>query len=167
MKSISLKAAVFALFVLLFFNSLLKGQEAPQTVIGNAGDYYEHPLFGNLHWTVGEIAVTRFQNNLILGEGFHQVYYDLVVKVDEPLPKDWVVEVYPNPTANQLHIRIPQGEEATMHLFSSSGQLMQSLAKFSIETAVQMQELPSGVYWLQLFDETGRSGSFQVQKINQ
>ena len=39
-----------------------QAQDMPRQVVGNAGDYYQSVLFGNLHWTVGEIAVSRHEN---------------------------------------------------------------------------------------------------------
>ena len=45
----------------LFIHSV-QAQSLSQSVIGNAGDYYENPGVGSLHWTVGEIAVESYSN---------------------------------------------------------------------------------------------------------
>lgn len=143
----------------------LSAQELSRSVVGSAGDYFEHNLFGNIHWTVGEVAVSRFQNNLELDEGFHRLYYDLLVNSVDVLPDNWEVTVYPNPTIKDLRVRIPEDETVMVQLFSATGQIIKTVTDYRSETIIPMENLPAGVYWLRLQDEQGREGSFQVQKI--
>lgn len=143
----------------------LNAQDMPRTVVGNAGDYYEHALFGNLHWTVGEIAVSRFQNGQELAEGFHQAYYDLVVSVSEPVLPEWEVSIFPNPTIGELQVRLPEPESLMAQLYSGNGQLLLTEEKLQSEHSIDMSAMPAGVYWLQLIAADGRSQSYQVQKI--
>ena len=153
------------LLLLTMLCTQLKAQDMPRTVIGNAGDYYEHALFGNLHWTLGEVAVSRFQNGQELAEGFHQSYYDLVVSTQSPLLPDWEVNIFPNPTAGILQIRLPEEEELIAQLFSNTGQLLLTEEGIKEQHAINMAELPAGAYWLQLLAKDGRKQSYQVQKI--
>jgi hypothetical protein len=143
----------------------LSAQDLPRTVIGSAGDYYEHALFGNLHWTVGELAVSRFQNGQELGEGFHHAYYDLVVKTDSPALPNWEVSIFPNPTAGELQIHHSEEAGLTAYLYSGTGQLVQTEQELSERHSINLTALPAGVYWLQLMARDGRRQSYQVQKI--
>jgi len=154
-------------FAILLFSiaSLAHSQEMPRSVIGSAGDYYEHLLFGNIHWTVGEVAVSRFQNGMELSEGFHQSYYNLVVKTQEPARADWDISLYPNPTADILQLRLPVGEQLTARLFSSTGQLLRTEEGIQEQHQMNLIALPAGLYWLHLIAEDGRYQSYQVQKI--
>lgn len=153
------------LVILLASAGSLTGQDMPRTVIGNAGDYYDNLLFGSLHFTVGEIAVARYQNGLELGEGFHRAYYDLLVENEELLPLNWEVNIYPNPTTESIRIALPDLSPTRAALYNSNGQL---LWQETILTSLQELDLgayPAGTYLLRLADETGREGTFRVLKI--
>ena len=136
-----------------------------KSVIGSAGDYYVQPLFGNIHWTVGEIAVSRFDNELELGEGFHQTYFDLLVHLPT-LAVDWEVKVFPNPTASHINIQIPEEEIITARLLAATGQLLQEHEQIQSSESFDLSLLPAGSYWLLLMNTKGQQQSFQIQKIN-
>ncbi|MCH2236213.1 MAG: T9SS type A sorting domain-containing protein [Crocinitomicaceae bacterium] len=138
----------------------------PKTVIGNAGDYFAHLQFGNIHWTVGEIATSNFYGELELGEGFHQTYYDLVVNTINQKPIAWKVKVFPNPTTNQLNIETRDSKHIKAQLFSATGQLVLAKEEVSQETQLIVSHLPAGTYWLRLSDKSGQSRSFKIQKIS-
>lgn len=150
----------------LFWALPLAAQDMPRTVIGNAGGYFDNLLFGDLHFTVGEIAVGRYLNGMELGEGFHRAYYDIVVSAEAPLPEDWQVKLYPNPTSERLILELSDGKPVTAQLFSNSGQVLLSREGISLHTEFDLSLLPAGVYWLRLRGEDGKHGVFQVQKIN-
>lgn len=154
------------LVVSLCFISQLSAQNMPRTVIGNAGDYYQDLQFGNIHWTVGEVAVSLHQNGTELAEGFHNAYYELIVSTEDVLP-DWEVNVYPNPTTDFLQVKLPDSEHVRAQLFGINGQLLISREDLSWETAFDLSQFPAGSYWLKLQDEDGRQRSFQVIKVQQ
>jgi len=155
----------FGLLLLsLFYISHLSAQDAPRTVIGNAGDYYESLQFGNLHWTVGEVAVSLHQNGTELAEGFHNAYYDLIVSTNDVLP-DWEVNVFPNPTADFLQVKLAESEHVQAQLFDMNGQLLIDKEDLFWETTFDLSQFPAGSYWLKLQDEDGRKRSFQIIKV--
>lgn len=164
MKKLSYPLGLVALLAILFSMNLA-AQDMPRTVIGSAGDYYQSIQVGNLHWTVGEIAVSRHQNGLELGEGFHHGYYDLLVKIDDPLPADWEVSVYPNPTTDWVKLRFPEEEELNAQLFDANGKLLFQDTGLSAETILDMAFYPEGVYFLRLSDENNRQHSVQIMKV--
>lgn len=153
------------LIILLISAGSLTGQDMPRTVVGNAGDYYDNLLFGTLHFTVGEVAVARYQNGMELGEGFHRAYYDLLVKNEELLPLNWEVNIYPNPITERVQIALPDLTPTKAVLFNSNGQL---LWQETMQTSLQEIDLgayPAGTYVLRLADDTGRVGTFRILKI--
>lgn len=144
----------------------LHAQDMPRTVVGSAGDYYDNLIFGSLHFTVGEIAVARYENGLELGEGFHRVYYDLIVDAEEILPQDWSVNVFPNPTTKDLRISLSTTAEVEAQLFSQNGQLVKQQEAILHEGSMDLSPLPAGTYILRLTDQDGRNGTFQILKID-
>ena len=151
--------------LLLISGQLLLAQSAPRTVVGNAGDYYENLQFGNLHFTVGEIAVSNLQNGLVLAEGFHQGYYELLVSTADPLPPDWEISVYPNPTVDAVYVRTERSQVARGYLYDQQGRLLQEQPLAAGQATFQLDHLPSGTYWLSLRDVMGAQRSYQVQKV--
>lgn len=159
------RASIFVIALLLTLSSPLASQNMPRTVIGNAGDYYEALQFGNLHWTVGEVAVSLHQNGLELHEGFHQVYYELVVYTEEATP-NWNVNVFPNPTSDFLRVRL--GEEAQVvnaQLFNNTGQLLVKRENLRWEEEFDLSNFPAGNYWLRLLAADGQQQAYKVIKM--
>ena len=144
---------------------LLRAQDAPRTVVGSAGDYYENLQFGNLHFTVGELAVSRLQNGLVLSEGFHQGYYELLVSTDDPLPLAWEVSVFPNPTADALHVRTETTTAARATLYDTNGRQLHARALDAGTATFDLTPYPAGSYWLRLHTPDGQQRSFQVHKV--
>ena len=145
-------------------SEVLHAQEMPRTVVGSAGGYYQNVVTGSLHWTVGEVAVSRFQNGIELAEGFHQMYFDLLVDTEE-LPASWEVQIYPNPTTNWITIDVPPTERLRVRLFASSGQLLYQNDGFFSGTKLDMTPYPEGVYHLQLVGEDQQAYTAQVVKF--
>lgn len=61
----------------------------------------------NWAWTVGEPVIFTLGpvSNFILTQGFHQPDLCQAVSTDETALADWQIEVFPNPTSDQLHVR--------------------------------------------------------------
>ena len=153
------------LFLLVAGIATATAQNAPRTVVGNAGDYYESLQFGNLHFTVGELAVSRLQNGLVLSEGFHQGYYELLVSSEDPQPPAWEVAVYPNPTATTVTVSTASTTAGRAALYDAQGRLLHDRPLQSGSAAFDLSAYPAGSYWLRLQDAAGQRRSFQVQKV--
>ena len=150
----------------LCFCTNLSAQDMQRTVIGSAGDYYENLLFGNIHWTVGEIAVSNFQNDLELGEGFHQVYYDLFIPTNIEEIANVEISIAPNPTTGSIQVTWPETHSLFLSIYSSIGQLLFQKQENIGRLQIDMHAFPAGVYWLNIRDANGYQRNFQVQKIN-
>ena len=147
----------------------LPAQELAQTVIGSAGNYQSHPTVGNLHWTVGEIAVEEFQNEHVLSQGFQQGYIiDIVSAIgDETFYDEKLkVKVYPNPTSGwiQLETDLPGNQEIVMtdllgqHLFTH-------MAAHTGEI-IDLQPLPSGIYLLRIMQKGRPIRTYRIHKVD-
>nr|HQU59936.1 T9SS type A sorting domain-containing protein [Saprospiraceae bacterium] len=72
----------------------------------------------------------------------------------EPIKHDgW--EVFPNPAANAVNIRIDgaAGQEYTLSLFTADGRLLRSYAFEGATFQFQREGWPAGLYYLQLISE--------------
>lgn len=167
--NLHLSAVALGMSLLFFFSipcSTISAQDMPRTVVGSSGEYLDNLLFGTLNYTVGEIAVDRYQTSMDLAEGFHRAYYDLIVSNDNITPADWDVLVYPNPTAEYLKLELSNYEKLVhAQLYNSTGQLLLEQTDVNHETSFDILAFPAGTYWLRLIDEDGRQASFQIQKV--
>jgi len=154
------------IFVFLIPSPDLKGQDITRSVIGNNGTYYSNLIFGDLHFTVGEIAVSQLETGLTLDEGFHHSYYELVVDTKEISPQNWQVNVFPNPTSDIIRINLSENATTQLFLYNSIGQLMRQKSFQSSTKIIDLNNLPAGTYWLHLSDNEGRKGIFKIQKIS-
>ena len=134
-----------------------------QTVLGAAGTTYVQPTFGDLHFTVGEVASSRLANGVILTEGFHQTYAQLVVSATGTPQLDVAVDIYPNPTAAQVQLRLgaPFTGQCTVTDIAGRAADRRQLTASSQET-LDFSGLPAGTYVLTLRDARGRTASFQI-----
>ncbi len=94
-------------FLLLLFTlglaASLTGQTLDRTVVGSAGSYFSVTNVGNIHFTVGEIAVDRTTNGFILERGFHHGLSALIMTSVWTAPEVQLdVRLFPNPTADRV-----------------------------------------------------------------
>jgi hypothetical protein len=73
------------------------------------------------------------------------------------------VQVYPNPTNNLLHIDNVKGD-INYRLQNIVGQCLQIGTFTQEKNTLKIQELPSGIYMLQLTDEKGQREVMRVVK---
>lgn len=80
---------------------------------------------------------------------------DGVTSVDESLQK--TVRLYPNPTQQSIQIEYEFSGQLTTRVFHADGRLVKStVLDFSNGfSSLELDEIPSGVYWLAAFDESG------------
>lgn len=126
--------------------------QVKQEVIASAGGYN---LNGNLSisWTLGETIIPTFQNgDLILTHGFQQQL--IVTSVEENLEELVKVTVYPNPASDNINISFdePLDGEVRVFLINSQGKLVKTdvIGETIIEKQMNLQDFPSGVYYLKL-----------------
>lgn len=160
---------VIVLYCYLAFPIVLLSQEIDPQVLSTSGSSFTTNNI-QLDWTLGEMAITSIQNSsLQITQGFHQPYY--VITLTKELPIDiGVVSVFPNPTAQQVEVRLDLLEDFPFaaELIDVTGKLIwkqnfQSNTKFFQK---DLRALPSGVYFLNLtFDQNRFRKVVKVQKI--
>ena len=142
----------------------LFSQSISQSVIGNAGSYYEQASVGNLHWTLGEISVEQYEDEQILSQGFHQTYSDLIItSIGNETIKNWSINVFPNPSPGLLRIETDQNKDLQLRLSNLLGQHLLSKS-FNLQTEINLTSLPVGTYWLTIFQSGQILKTFKIQK---
>lgn len=152
--------------LLLFFLGPLSlwSQSISQSVIGNAGSYFEEATVGNIHWTIGEISVEQYENVDILSQGFHQTYFDLIITpVWEAAADSWQIKAFPNPSPGLLRIETDHSENLQLRLSNLLGQHVLRKS-FQYQTEIDLSNLPSATYWLTIFQSGQIIKSFKIQK---
>lgn len=145
----------------------LHAQSMTRSVVGSTGGYYDNLQFGDLHFTLGEVAVGRYiDNGMELDEGFHRMYYQVFVSAEEVHADQWDVKIYPNPVADRLYLEIPDERPVHALLFNVYGQLVLSEEGIIQHGSLNIDQLPAGTYWLRLRDEQGEQGVYQIQKVS-
>ncbi|MEO0731489.1 MAG: T9SS type A sorting domain-containing protein [Bacteroidota bacterium] len=127
----------------------LHGQELSRSVVGSAGTYFSAVNVGNIHWTLGEVAVDRTQNGLTLERGFHHGLYNLLSTSTWTAPEVQLdLQVFPNPTADRLHLSGDWVAGDELHLSDLLGRRMlhQSLPPERAE--LTLATYPPGTYLL-------------------
>ena len=148
----------------LFFTCF--AQSISTEVIGTAGEYYLNSGGFNLHWTVGEIAISNFdQQHMILAEGFHQTYLDIYITDVWKTPENEInIAVFPNPAQNWITIDTDYSDELQFKIINISGQQVITAQTKAGKTQVDIQNLPAGMYLLNISKENQLLKSFKILK---
>jgi len=167
MMSIFQKLISASAFAALLIGAIppVEAQGMPQTILGASGDYYTNPMFGDLHWTVGEVAVSQFQNEITLSEGFHQMYYELIVETYEVPSSEWLVRVFPNPTAGYVQADWASNGTVQAKLMTAAGKEVLMEQQMMKAQQIDLTGLPAGTYFLQLRNSKGEQGTFRILKV--
>lgn len=128
---------------------------------------------GTLSYTVGQLAVsfdkkisTNAENNrLSLFEGVQQTYRVEELNIDNVLPLDFTVNIYPNPTTDKVTVAIKDAlDNLRFEFYTVDGQLLQRGDIRGTEQTINMAGYPSGSYLMRLV--AGRmENNYRIIKI--
>lgn len=140
-------------FILLLCTCVLaqiaSAQELTRSVVGSAGSYYSAANVGNIHWTVGEIAVDRTQNGIILERGFHHGLYELLSTSVWTAPEVQLnVTVFPNPTADRVTLTGDWNPDDRLVIHDLLGRKVTEQVLAPERTELTLGKYPSGTYLL-------------------
>ncbi len=145
----------------------LRAQYLSPDVVAAGGDWSQNPLFGTLHWTIGEPMVETYTPGMILTQGFHQVYHDLLVSVGPPPPADIRIGVYPNPTSGWVIVEVsPLPRDLTLEVYNLVGKRVLTQNLTDEQTTLHIDHLASGIYLFSIRNNAFIYRTFKVKKTN-
>lgn len=158
-------------FLLIFLGFLLPAhaQVLSNQVIGSGGGHLSNNTV-SLDWTLGEPVIQTFENNeTILTQGFHQVYYK-ITEIKELKSEAIQTKVYPNPASDWVNIKITgtKDSKTVIQLYDLNGTCVYSkkLAPCEyIEEKLDLSDLPEQVYILKIFSGKEHACSYKIRKI--
>lgn len=160
-KNVVLLIAPLAISTISFSQSL-----SPSIVSTQSG--YDKSDKMILEWTLGENSVeTLSQKDRIYSQGFHQPLMDRILDT-KSLPDD--VFIYPNPVKTLLNIQILQASQKLLNvdMYDVQGRLVKhTTTAFMADKKVTLsvEDLPTGIYILQLTDSEGTMISHKIIKL--
>lgn len=151
------------LIVLLSFPVLLLAQDLDQKTLAVATGNGSN-ADAKMDWTVGQTV------SLTLGNGtealFSGIYQPLEVvaalfNIQNLNPQ---IEIYPNPTVNQINIRSEQRGAISARLFDLEGREIINRDNLSLEqSSLDVSELNNGIYLLHILYD-GKSYQYKISK---
>jgi hypothetical protein len=106
-----------------------------------------------------EIGIDAFQ--------YAEQYFNVapISSVNEDLEAANFVQVYPNPTRDQVYLKSEVGYEINYTLYNQLGQAVLSKERLFVQSgrSIDLHQLPAGVYWLQVRDLN--TNTQQVEQI--
>ncbi len=131
-------------------------QQIKQEVIASAGGFNvasDNSI--SISWTLGETIIPTFTSQdgtLILTHGFQQKV--LITTVAENILNPVQVTVFPNPASEVINIEFdtPTDGEISLFLLDTQGKLVKTdkIEAATTNKQINMQDLPSGIYYLRL-----------------
>ena len=151
----------------------LPAQTLERQVLASAGETFTGSN-ATVEMTTGELAIATFSSSAsILTQGFQQTRLTVTAVDDQVIPDlhaSYEIKVYPNPVQDQLFFEI------TGDLLPVRTILSDMRGKFVAEQpeiqmgqrhSFPMQQLADGMYFLRVFDATGKPlKTFKVTKTN-
>jgi len=125
---------------------------------------------GSVTFTVGQIAVqSNGDGTTTVSEGVQQPYEISVSGVDNYPNITLNAMVYPIPTLDIVRLSIDnfdlQSGKVSARLYDGNGKLLKELRIADSQTEIDMESLPSGTYYLNLFSDKQMLKSFKVVKM--
>jgi len=149
-----MKRNIIITMLLLF--SVAAVAQVKQEVIASAGGYNKSADNSiSISWTLGETIVPTFTSqdgSLILTHGFQQKL--ILTAIEENLEVPVKVTIYPNPASEIVNIQFESAtdKEILLYLLDAQGRLVKTdkIEATTIDKAVNLQDLPAGIYYLRL-----------------
>lgn len=140
-------------------------------VIGAAGNEIlgNSKAHGSITFTIGEIGVQTMSSAtdpVQVTEGFHQTYF-LVNEVADQTTPNFIIKVWPNPTARFLNIdlgELSNQQTIKAEIVDVSGTVLEEFLP-SEKTKIDLLTYPVSTYFLKIYqEETAQMSVFQIIK---
>lgn len=147
MRSEKRYLAQFCTVLLVFFGILvIPSSFLAQQVISSQGESYTNETT-KIDFTIGETVTNTISDGTNdLTQGFHQSNWILVGL--ENLNPETQVNIYPNPSVDELTIETPAFKELSFELFDAEGKLVERDELTAEKTPVKVVQLAPGNYTL-------------------
>jgi hypothetical protein len=152
------------LFFLVMLGFTLNAQSISHSVIGSAGSIHISDTGNNIHWTVGEVAVERYDSGISLWQGFHQMYYDHFITPVWEAPTSIELKVFPNPTSGWLRLENDSGQNLDIVFSNLLGQVLFRSTLSDYYTDFDLTNYPDGLYQLSVYQKARLVKTFKVNK---
>lgn len=121
---------------------------------------------GSTTYSVGQVAYSQKGADQEVMEGVQQAYEITTLEVDNESIMEKKILLYPNPVRDFLNVDF--GKEnfhnSNYVLFNSQGKLIRSGNLLQQKTELNMTELPSSVYIIQIFQDRKNIKTFKIIK---
>lgn len=153
--------------ILLLFSGLATFESRAQEMIPAAGGEASGSG-GSLSFSAGQPFYSfHAGNDGSLTEGLQQSYViQLITSIEEAFPPGLLYEVYPNPSAGLLILRIedPATENLRYQLHNLNGQLLEENKILAVETPISLTDLSRAVYLLKVMEGQEVVRTFKIIK---
>lgn len=148
---------ILSLLVSLWL-SQMDAQSLELQTISAGGDQLTNSSTGqNMNIVLGELsAQTLSINGQIITQGFNQVFNFSTPVVDESY-SDFTINVFPNPTADIIHVKGDlENGQYNISIRSIHGQMILSMPYDGNQLSLSIDQIPPGQYILSINDDKGK-----------
>lgn len=146
---------------MLFFTGVmlslipLSAQSLSPEIVATSGNSFSSSG-AKIDYTLGEVttySLTGSGNTLT--QGFHQpeIHFLSMENNDD----EFTFNLYPNPTDQYVTVATTTDAELQVHIYATSGQLIEVSKVFTQQTTLDLQLLASGSYIMVITDTSGKS----------
>jgi hypothetical protein len=135
-----------------------------QDLISTGGDFFQQNS-GSISFTIGEPIIETIENdgnNITLTQGFQQATPNIITGIETL--DDVLVNIYPNPTTDYIHVKQDEPKYLDYQLFDLNGVMVKNDKLVGLETKVSLAEYLPSVYILKIINDNAECKTFQIIK---
>ena len=128
------------------------------------GDVYNNT--GSVSFSIGQVAIENTINTTgSISQGVQQAFEITTLNLEEN-KLNLSLSAYPNPTQTQLilHIGNFNQEKLKYNIVSSEGKLLSQGNIQTIETIIDLQQIPKAMYFIEVQEESTKIQTFRIIK---
>lgn len=155
------------MIILLFFGVFISKMQAQQSVNTSGGNAIG--TGGTVNYSVGQIDYTSTSGTGgTVSQGTQQAYEIFTLGTDNFSNIKLTMMVYPNPTTSMVNLKIEDyaSENLKYSLFDIQGRQIESKKITQDETQIQMGNLVSAIYFINVLDNNKILKTFKIIKSN-
>jgi hypothetical protein len=155
-----MKKVYFAALLLLFSGGIVSAQETSLSAGGDASG-----SGGSISYSVGQVFYTEKGSSASMNEGVQQPYV-VTVNIDKTEAYSFSLNVFPNPTQDQLNLEIKnwKNEALSVELLDVAGRSLYTQNIQNEQTLIPVQDFPAAVYFLRVSNEQKTVKTFKIIK---